>query len=155
MELIGDFPVSVVVDYAHTPDALENSLQALHEHFKGKIWCVFGCGGDRDKGKRPMMARIAERLADEIIVTDDNPRQENSSDIIEQITSGFTQKETVRVESDRAQAIDFAIRNATEGDVVLIAGKGHEEYQDVGAERLMFSDVKQTSVLENRNGSSR
>tara|TARA_R110000772_G_scaffold254855_1_gene370879 strand:- start:1762 stop:3294 length:1533 start_codon:yes stop_codon:yes gene_type:complete len=150
MELIGDFPVSVVVDYAHTPDALENSLQALHEHFKGKIWCVFGCGGDRDKGKRPMMARIAERLADEIIVTDDNPRQENSSDIIEQITSGFTQKETVRVESDRAQAIDFAIRNATEGDVVLIAGKGHEEYQDVGAERLMFSDVKQARLSLNK-----
>ena len=95
MELIGDKPVSVVVDYAHTPDALENALNALHEHFKGKIWCVFGCGGERDKGKRPMMARIAERLADELIVTDDNPRQEASSDIIKQILAGFTGKEKV------------------------------------------------------------
>ncbi len=150
MELIGDKPVSVVVDYAHTPDALENALNALHEHFKGKIWCVFGCGGERDKGKRPMMARIAENLADELIVTDDNPRQEASSDIIKQILSGFSDKEKVMVESDRAKAIDFAIANATEGDVVLIAGKGHEEYQDIGAKRMMFSDVKQARLSLNQ-----
>jgi UDP-N-acetylmuramoyl-L-alanyl-D-glutamate--2,6-diaminopimelate ligase len=150
MELIGDKPVSVVVDYAHTPDALENALNALHEHFKGKIWCVFGCGGERDKGKRPMMARIAENLADELIVTDDNPRQEASSDIIEQILAGFTGNEKVMVESDRAIAIDFAIANATEGDVVLIAGKGHEEYQDIGAKRMMFSDVKQARLSLNK-----
>lgn len=150
MELIGDKPVSVVVDYAHTPDALENALNALNEHFKGKIWCVFGCGGERDKGKRPMMARIAERLADELIVTDDNPRQEASTDIIKQIFVGFTDKEKVLVESDRAKAIDFAIANATEGDVVLIAGKGHEEYQDIGAERTMFSDVKQARLSLNK-----
>jgi UDP-N-acetylmuramoyl-L-alanyl-D-glutamate--2,6-diaminopimelate ligase len=156
MELVGDKPVSVVVDYAHTPDALENSLNALHEHFKGKIWCVFGCGGERDKGKRPMMARIAEKLADQLIVTDDNPRQEESKDIIKQILSGFIDKEKVMVESDRAKAIDFAIANATEGDVVLIAGKGHEEYQDIGAERTMFSDVKQARLSLNKrfNGSS-
>ncbi|MFL2840394.1 MAG: UDP-N-acetylmuramoyl-L-alanyl-D-glutamate--2,6-diaminopimelate ligase [Pseudohongiellaceae bacterium] len=150
MELIGDKPVSVVVDYAHTPDALENALNALHEHFKGKIWCVFGCGGERDKGKRPMMARIAEKLADELIVTDDNPRQEASSEIIKQILSGFSNSEKVLVESDRALAIDFAIANATEGDVVLIAGKGHEEYQDVGAKRMMFSDVKQARLSLNQ-----
>jgi len=150
MELIGDKPVSVVVDYAHTPDALENALNALHEHFKGKIWCVFGCGGERDKGKRPMMARIAENLADELIVTDDNPRQEASSDIIKQILAGFTGNEKVMVESDRAIAIDFAIANATEGDVVLIAGKGHEEYQDIGAKRMMFSDVKQARLSLNK-----
>ena len=150
MELIGDKPVSVVVDYAHTPDALENALNALHEHFKGKVWCVFGCGGERDKGKRPMMARIAERLADELIVTDDNPRQESSSDIIEQILIGFSNNEKVIVESDRGKAIEFAIANATEGDVVLIAGKGHEEYQDIGAKRLMFSDVKQARLSLNK-----
>ncbi|PCJ40661.1 MAG: UDP-N-acetylmuramoyl-L-alanyl-D-glutamate--2,6-diaminopimelate ligase [SAR86 cluster bacterium] len=150
MELIGDKPVSVVVDYAHTPDALKNALNALHEHFKGKIWCVFGCGGERDKGKRPMMARIAENLADELIVTDDNPRQEASGDIIEQILAGFSNKDKVLVESDRAKAIDFAIVNAAEGDVVLIAGKGHEEYQDVGAKRMMFSDVKQARLSLNQ-----
>jgi len=150
MELVGDKPVSVVVDYAHTPDALENALNALHEHFKGKIWCVFGCGGERDKGKRPMMGRIAEKLADELIVTDDNPRQEASSDIIKQILSGFTDTKKVMVESDRAKAIDFAIAHATEGDVVLIAGKGHEEYQDIGAERTMFSDVKQARLSLNK-----
>ncbi|MDG2089592.1 MAG: UDP-N-acetylmuramoyl-L-alanyl-D-glutamate--2,6-diaminopimelate ligase [Gammaproteobacteria bacterium] len=150
MELIGNKPVSVVVDYAHTPDALENALNALHEHFKGKVWCVFGCGGERDKGKRPMMASIAERLADELIVTDDNPRQESSSDIIKQILTGFSNNEKVMVESDRAKAIEFAIANATEGDVVLIAGKGHEEYQDIGAERLMFSDVKQARLSLNK-----
>jgi len=150
MELVGDKPVSVVVDYAHTPDALENALNALHEHFKGKVWCVFGCGGDRDKGKRPMMARIAERLADKIIVTDDNPRGEASDDIIKQILTGFSDTEKVMVESDRARAIDQAISNATEGDVVLIAGKGHEEYQDVGGERTLFSDVKQARLSLNK-----
>ena len=150
MELIGDKPVSVVVDYAHTPDALENALNALHEHFKGKVWCVFGCGGERDKGKRPMMGRIAEKLADELIVTDDNPRLEVSSDIIDQILTGFSNKEKIMVESDRAKAIDKAIANATEGDVVLIAGKGHEEYQVIGAERLMFSDVKQARLSLNQ-----
>lgn len=150
MELVGDKPVSVVVDYAHTPDALENALNALHEHFKGKVWCVFGCGGERDKGKRPMMARIAEKLADELIVTDDNPRQEASSEIIEQILLGFTDKSKVMVESDRAKAIAKAITSATDGDVVLIAGKGHEEYQDIGAKRLMFSDVKQARLSLNQ-----
>ena len=150
MELIGDKPVSVVVDYAHTPDALENALNALHEHFKGKIWCVFGCGGERDKGKRPMMARIAESLADKLIVTDDNPRQESSGEIIEQILAGFSNNEKVMVESDRAKAIDQAVSHATEGDVILIAGKGHEEYQDIGSERLMFSDVKQARLSLNK-----
>lgn len=146
MELIGETPVSVVVDYAHTPDALQNALQALHEHFKGKIWCVFGCGGERDQGKRPMMARIAENLADRLIVTDDNPRREDSGQIIQQILSGFSEATKAIVESDRARAIDYAINAADEGDVVLIAGKGHEEYQDVGGNRMIFSDVKQARV---------
>lgn len=146
MVLIGEKSVSVVVDYAHTPDALQNALQALHDHFKGKIWCVFGCGGERDQGKRPMMARIAESLADELIVTDDNPRQEDSGQIIQQILSGFSDASRVRVEADRAKAIDDAINAADVGDVVLIAGKGHEEYQDVGGKRMLFSDVKQARV---------
>ncbi len=146
MELIGEKSVAVVVDYAHTPDALKNALQALHEHYKGKICCVFGCGGERDPGKRPMMARIAERLADKVMVTDDNPRQESSEQIIQQILSGFSDSEKVRVESDRAKAIELAINEAEPGDVVLIAGKGHEEYQDVGGKRMLFSDVKQARV---------
>lgn len=150
MEIIGDFPVSVVVDYAHTPDALENALNALHEHFKGNIWCVFGCGGERDRGKRPMMARIAESLADRLIVTDDNPRREDSTEIIEQILSGFSNREAVLVESDRATAIDSAITQAEPGDVILLAGKGHEEYQDIGGNRMMFSDVKQARVSLSR-----
>ncbi|MAY02291.1 MAG: UDP-N-acetylmuramoyl-L-alanyl-D-glutamate--2,6-diaminopimelate ligase [Gammaproteobacteria bacterium] len=146
MELIGDHPVSVVVDYAHTPDALKNALHALKEHYEGKIWCVFGCGGERDKGKRPMMAKVAEELANRLIVTDDNPRRESSSEIIQQIIGGFSDTKNVIVESDRATAIDYAVNHASEGDVVLIAGKGHEEYQDVGGNRMMFSDVKQARV---------
>jgi UDP-N-acetylmuramoyl-L-alanyl-D-glutamate--2,6-diaminopimelate ligase len=146
MEIIGGKAVAVVVDYAHTPDALKNALQALQEHYQGKICCVFGCGGERDPGKRPMMARIAESLADKVMVTDDNPRQESSEQIIKQIMSGFRHGEKVQVESDRARAIERAINEAQPGDVVLIAGKGHEEYQDIGGRRMLFSDVKQARV---------
>jgi UDP-N-acetylmuramoyl-L-alanyl-D-glutamate--2,6-diaminopimelate ligase len=131
----------VVVDYAHTPDGLENALRALREHFPGRIGCVFGCGGDRDRGKRPLMAEIAERLADDVIVTDDNPRNEASDAIIEQILAGFTSRANVRVEPERARAIALAV--ASESDVVLIAGKGHEDYQEVQGRREPFSDVAQ------------
>lgn len=150
MEIIGNAPVSVVVDYAHTPEGLRNSLQALKEHFTGKVWCVFGCGGNRDKGKRPLMAEIAEKMADKLIVTDDNPRKESSGEIIKQILSGLADKDSVRVESDRAKAIEYAISSADEGDVVLIAGKGHEEYQDIGGNRMVFSDVKQARLCLNK-----
>jgi UDP-N-acetylmuramoyl-L-alanyl-D-glutamate--2,6-diaminopimelate ligase len=150
MEILGDHPVSVVVDYAHTPDGLKNALSALRQHYKGEIWCVFGCGGDRDKGKRPLMAEIAEQMATRVIITDDNPRTEDSGAIIWQILTGLSDDADVVVESDRAKAIDYAISHAAEGDVVLIAGKGHEEYQDVGGNRMVFSDVKQARVSLNR-----
>jgi len=150
MEILGDHPVSVVVDYAHTPDGLKNALSALRQHYKGEIWCVFGCGGDRDKGKRPLMAEIAEQMATRVIITDDNPRTEDSGAIIRQILTGLSDDADVVVESDRAKAIDYAISHAAEGDVVLIAGKGHEEYQDVGGNRMVFSDVKQARVSLNR-----
>jgi UDP-N-acetylmuramoyl-L-alanyl-D-glutamate--2,6-diaminopimelate ligase len=130
----------VVIDYAHTPDALKQALMALREHARGKIHCVFGCGGDRDRSKRPMMAREAERLADSIVVTDDNPRTESSRLIIADILSGFTNVDTIRVIADRASAIAQTIARADANDVVLVAGKGHEDYQLVGGERLPFSD---------------
>lgn len=150
MEILGDHPVSVVVDYAHTPDGLKNALAALRQHAKGKIWCVFGCGGDRDKGKRPLMAEIAEQMASKLIITDDNPRTEASDAIIKHILAGLSGDADVVVENDRAKAIDYAISHASEGDVVMIAGKGHEEYQDVGGNRMVFSDVKQARVSLNR-----
>ncbi|MDO8706899.1 MAG: UDP-N-acetylmuramoyl-L-alanyl-D-glutamate--2,6-diaminopimelate ligase [Sulfuricaulis sp.] len=128
----------VVVDYAHTPDALEKILLALREHVRGKLWCVFGCGGDRDRGKRPVMGEIAERLADVVVLTDDNPRHESGEAIVSDIIGGM--RTSPRVNRDRRAAIEEAINAAGENDVVLIAGKGHEEYQQVGDERLPYSD---------------
>jgi UDP-N-acetylmuramoyl-L-alanyl-D-glutamate--2,6-diaminopimelate ligase len=142
MEVVGGHPLPVVVDYAHTPDALENALNALREHFSGHITCVFGCGGDRDRGKRPLMAAIAERIADRIVVTDDNPRREASSAIIADILAGFSDSSRVQVEADRARAIELAIDAAPLDGVVLVAGKGHEDYQDVNGRKLPFSDVR-------------
>ena len=150
MEILGDYPVTVVVDYAHTPDGLKNALSALRQHSRGDIWCVFGCGGDRDKGKRPLMAEIAEEMADKLIITDDNPRNEASDVIIKQIQAGLSGEADVVVESDRALAINYAISHANEGDIVLLAGKGHEEYQDIGGNRMVFSDVKQARVCLNK-----
>jgi len=139
----------VVVDYAHTPDALEQVLVALRAHATVQagavtapdLWCVFGCGGDRDRSKRPLMAAAAERLADKVIVTNDNPRMENAQVIVADILQGFTRVDDVRVIADRASAIEEAILSAGEDDVVLIAGKGHEDVQIVGDERLPFSDA--------------
>jgi UDP-N-acetylmuramoyl-L-alanyl-D-glutamate--2,6-diaminopimelate ligase len=128
-----------VVDYAHTPDALAKALGALREHCKGSLWCVFGCGGDRDPGKRPLMGAIADELADQIIVTDDNPRSENPQAIARAIISGIKTREA-RVIHDRGQAIGAALNEARAGDVVLIAGKGHEDYQIYGDTRRSFSD---------------
>jgi len=129
-----------IVDYAHTPDALEKALLAVRKHRSGKLVCVFGCGGDRDAGKRPLMGAIAERLADRVIVTDDNPRTEDGDAIVADILKGFARLDSVLIERDRAVAIDRAIFESGPGDVVLIAGKGHEDYQIVGAERRSFSD---------------
>jgi UDP-N-acetylmuramoyl-L-alanyl-D-glutamate--2,6-diaminopimelate ligase len=128
----------VVVDYAHTPDALAKALQALRDHTSGKILCVFGCGGERDSGKRPQMGAVAERFADVIIVTDDNPRGEDGDQIISDIVAGMSAPP--RVERDRAAAIQLALAAARSGDVVLVAGKGHEEYQLIAGERLSYSD---------------
>jgi UDP-N-acetylmuramoyl-L-alanyl-D-glutamate--2,6-diaminopimelate ligase len=136
----GELPL-VVVDYAHTPDALEQALASLRAHCAGKLVCVFGCGGERDAGKRPQMGAIAERLADAIIVTDDNPRGEDGDAIVAQIVAGLAHAQRARVERDRATAIALALREARAGDVVLIAGKGHEPYQEVGGVRRAFDDA--------------
>jgi UDP-N-acetylmuramoyl-L-alanyl-D-glutamate--2,6-diaminopimelate ligase len=130
----------VLVDYAHTPDALAKVLEAARAHAHGRLLCVFGCGGDRDPGKRPLMGAIAETLADVVIVTDDNPRTENSRAIIEQVLAGMSDAPSAHVIADRSEAIHHAIAEADAGDVVVIAGKGHEDYQLVGAERRPFSD---------------
>ena len=131
----------IVVDYAHTPDALEQALTSLRAHCTGRLICVFGCGGERDMGKRPEMGAIAERLADRILITDDNPRGENGDAIVEQILAGLTRPLGAIVERDRAAAIAHAIGLAQAGDIVLIAGKGHEPYQEIGGEKRPFDDL--------------
>ncbi len=131
----------VVVDYAHTPDALEQSLHAVRAHCEGRLICVFGCGGERDAGKRPLMGAIAERLADVAIVTDDNPRGENGDAIVAQIMAGFAHPDAAVVQRDRALAIAEALRIARPGDAVLIAGKGHETYQEGAAGKRPFDDL--------------
>jgi UDP-N-acetylmuramoyl-L-alanyl-D-glutamate--2,6-diaminopimelate ligase len=129
-----------IVDYAHTPDALAKALRAARLHCRGRLRVVFGCGGDRDPGKRPMMGRIAAELADESIVTDDNPRSEPPEQIVRQILAGIPRSAPARVEHDRARAIRATLERSGPEDVVLIAGKGHEEYQIYGGERRPFSD---------------
>lgn len=135
----GDLPL-VVVDYAHTPDALEKALHTLRSQTHGKLTCVFGCGGDRDAGKRPEMGRIAGQLAESVVVTNDNPRSENPYAIIAAITEGIAGGYVV--ETDRAKAITLAISQAGKGDVVLVAGKGHEDYQEIQEVRYPFSDAE-------------
>lgn len=131
---------AVYVDYAHTPDALEVSLRALRAHCRGRLICVFGCGGERDAGKRPLMGRAAERLADRVVITNDNPRGESADAIIADIADGLAKPERATVIADRATAIAWAIEQAADEDVILIAGKGHENYQLIGGTRLDFSD---------------
>jgi len=146
-----------VVDYAHTPGALMAALEAARAHTGGLLWCVFGCGGDRDRGKRPLMGRAAATAADRLILTDDNPRSEAPEAIVEQILGGVTDGNAgtpdsglgtrVRVIHDRATAIATALREAAPGDTVLIAGKGHEDYQLYGSERRHFSDREYVARL--------
>lgn len=131
-----------VIDYAHTPDALKKALIAVRALTSGKLYCVFGCGGNRDTSKRPLMAKIAEEYADEICVTDDNPRYESSESIIEDIMRGFSLEANVMIISNRATAIRVSMARAKAGDIVLIAGKGHEEYQIIKDKKQFFSDKK-------------
>jgi len=137
-----DGDVAVLVDYAHTDDALQHVLTTLKPLCRGRLIVVFGCGGDRDKTKRPRMAAVAERLADVVFVTSDNPRTEDPEAIIRDITAGFRspRSEIMIVESDRRKAIDLAIESARAADIVLLAGKGHETYQIIGARKFDFSD---------------
>ncbi|MDP2820097.1 MAG: UDP-N-acetylmuramoyl-L-alanyl-D-glutamate--2,6-diaminopimelate ligase [Polaromonas sp.] len=139
----------VVIDYAHTPDALEKVLGALRplaDGRSGRLWCVFGCGGERDAGKRPLMAAAAEKGADHIVVTSDNPRSEDPASIIGQVLKGFSHAEVAEVESDRALAIARSIAQAQAGDVILIAGKGHESYQESAGVKRPFSDKAQAEA---------
>lgn len=139
---------TVVIDYAHTPDALSNALQACREHVEGRLGVVFGCGGERDKGKRSQMAEAAESAADFIVVTDDNPRTEDSAQIIADICTGFKHPERVQKISDRRDAILKTLEQCSETDVILIAGKGHENYQDIMGVKHPFSDQEIVSLWE-------
>jgi UDP-N-acetylmuramoyl-L-alanyl-D-glutamate--2,6-diaminopimelate ligase len=141
MEHVRVGEVDVVIDYAHTPDALENALRSLRETVKGTLSVVFGCGGDRDRGKRPQMGRIAGEYADRIYVTNDNPRTEDPAAIAEAIVAGMAPGANPVIELDRRSAIARAISDASAGDVVLIAGKGHESYQILGTDVVDFDDV--------------
>jgi UDP-N-acetylmuramoyl-L-alanyl-D-glutamate--2,6-diaminopimelate ligase len=131
---------TVLVDYAHTPDGLENALAAARPFAEGKLICVFGCGGDRDRGKRPQMAAIAARLADRVVVTSDNPRTEDPLRILEDVLQGIPDGVDRVVESDRGVAIAQTIAEADAADLVLVAGKGHEDYQILGTEKVHFDD---------------
>ncbi|HEY0914890.1 MAG TPA: UDP-N-acetylmuramyl-tripeptide synthetase, partial [Solimonas sp.] len=133
-------PALVVVDYAHTPGALAAALSAARAHTAQALWCVFGCGGDRDRGKRPLMGQAAAEGADQVIVTDDNPRSEDPAAIVAEIRSGMAGSAAVRIIHSRSDAIAAAVRGAGPGDTVLVAGKGHEDYQIYGTERRHYSD---------------
>lgn len=140
----GEQQVSVVIDFAHTPDALCKALQSLQQHrsTQGQLWCVFGCGGDRDVGKRPLMGNVVEQNADQIIITADNPRSESNVDIVKAILSGFDKPNLAHVNHNRKQAINQAIRSAKKQDIVLVAGKGHEQYQDIAGVKNPCSDIE-------------
>jgi UDP-N-acetylmuramoyl-L-alanyl-D-glutamate--2,6-diaminopimelate ligase len=137
-----DTPYTVIIDYAHSPDGLEKVLQALRHSAKGRIICVFGCGGERDTDKRPIMGRIAAELADIAIVSSDNPRSEDPDAIIADILAGVKNKSQVFAEPDREKAVILALKKAREGDTVLLAGKGHEDYQ-VLAEGKVHMDERE------------
>ncbi|MGO2474540.1 MAG: Mur ligase family protein, partial [Vibrio litoralis] len=137
----------VVVDYAHTPDALEKALMALRVHCQGKLWSIFGCGGDRDSGKRPMMTEISESLADESIITDDNPRSEDPAQIVADMLQGAVNPEQIHVIHSRYQACQYALQHAGENDIILLAGKGHEDYQIINGQTVHYSDRETAQVL--------
>ncbi len=132
---------AIYIDYAHTPDAIASALRVLRPHCRGKLLCVFGCGGERDAGKRPEMGRLAEQLADIVVVTNDNPRGEDAAAILSDIVAGFGRADNAVLIEGRGAAIAWAVANASSQDTILIAGKGHEEYQEIAGEKLPFSDL--------------
>ena len=144
----GELPL-VVVDFAHTPDSLQNVLQALREQTQQELICVFGCGGNRDTGKRAMMGKVASELADVVIVTSDNPRYESPEIIMQAVIEGIDGE--YLAEQDRAKAIAMAVENAQAGDVVVVAGKGHEAYQEISGIKHPFSDVEQVLAALKRD----
>jgi UDP-N-acetylmuramoyl-L-alanyl-D-glutamate--2,6-diaminopimelate ligase len=131
---------TIVVDYAHTPDALEQALLAVRQHCKGKLYVVFGCGGDRDVGKRPLMGEVAEKLADSVILTDDNVRSECAASIIQDILAGCTKPQHIHIEHDRQLAIKLAVESSDKQDMILVAGKGHENFQIIGQQTLTYNE---------------
>ena len=140
----GENQVQVVIDFAHTPAALTQALSSLRTHLakEGQLWCVFGCGGDRDKGKRALMGASAEQNADKIVITADNPRSESNEMIVKDIVAGIKHANEIYIEHDRQKAISYAIKMATVNDIVLVAGKGHEQYQEIAGIRYPFSDAQ-------------
>ncbi len=146
VQVQADQDISVIVDYAHTPDSLENLLKASRPFIAGKMICVFGCGGDRDRTKRPLMGKIAAELADRAVVTSDNPRTEEPQQILADVVAGIPDRIKPTVIADRAAAIRQAILEAKPGDGVLIAGKGHEDYQILGTEKIHFDDREQAQA---------
>jgi UDP-N-acetylmuramoyl-L-alanyl-D-glutamate--2,6-diaminopimelate ligase len=135
-----DIDKTIIVDYAHTPDALEKALRVLAEMTDNNLWVVFGCGGDRDKKKRPLMGRIAMQIANRVIITSDNPRSESPGSIIDEILEGINDNKKIEVESNRQKAIQMALKNASAGDTILVAGKGHENYQEINGIKYPFDD---------------
>lgn len=144
----------VIVDYAHTPDALEKALLAARQHCKRRLWCVFGCGGGRDKEKRKLMGSIASKWADKVVITNDNPRLEPPLNIINDIMQGIesTERTKISIEEDRKKAIEYAIAHALSVDTILIAGKGHEDYQELGQERIPFNDLACVEAIFSEGG---
>ena len=138
---------TTVVDYAHTPDGLKNALQACRQHCQGQLWVVFGCGGDRDKGKRPLMGAVAEQWADRLVITNDNPRKEQPQSIADEILAGCKHAENITLELDRQQAVEQTIKLAKPNDVVLLAGKGHENYIIIGDEKRVYDERALVSQL--------
>ncbi|MEA3287905.1 MAG: UDP-N-acetylmuramoyl-L-alanyl-D-glutamate--2,6-diaminopimelate ligase, partial [Candidatus Marinimicrobia bacterium] len=148
-------PFTVFVDYAHTPDAMETVLQTLAEAYpKQKLISVFGCGGDRDQGKRPLMGEIATRLSTQTIITDDNPRTETPMDIIDAITTGCQNRDNFEVIQDRSSAVKTALRIAEQGDIIAILGKGHESYQEIMGHRNPYSDMNIVNQFMEQHGYS-
>ena len=142
---------AAIIDYAHTPAALANILQGVRAHVPGKLWCIYGCGGDRDRGKRPLMAQAAEQYADAVVITDDNPRTENPADIIADSLRGMGNREKAWIKRPREEAIRFVLPQLEAGDAVVIAGKGHEDYQILGTTKHHYSDQETVRTwLQNR-----